>query len=167
MHDSSSCEVCRGLPIHGSLSDEEFLTFLASCRKELAAKQETFQLRIQGSARWFYEMADGTLTVGDSLFGMTPIGTHSSAHNSWLWAWANEDFPAVARTASARIQSLHTVTGFRVFVDPGVKASSADAQDFTALAVHILGAIGFFRCPSDGSKPVLYLAVHEMGHASE
>jgi hypothetical protein len=110
-------------------------------------------------------MADGTLTIGGSVFGMTPIGTYSAAHDSWLWAWANEEFPAIARTASARIQSLHTVTGFRVFIDPGIKASSADVQDFTALAVHILGAIGFFRCPSDG--PVLYLAVRETSHGTD
>jgi hypothetical protein len=161
MHDSSTCEICRGLPVRGSLSDDEFSAFLASCRNELAAKQETFQRRIQGASRWSYEMADGTLIIGDAIFSMTPIGTYSPAHNSWLWAWANEDFPAAARTASARIQSLHTVTGFRVFIDAGIKTSSEDAQDLAALAVHLLGAIGFFRCPLDGPGPVLYLAVHE------
>ena len=50
-------------------------------------------------------------------------------------------------------------TGFRVFIDEGIEASSMDAQDFTALAVHQLGAIGFFREASD--SPALYLAVHE------
>jgi hypothetical protein len=124
-----------------------------------------FERRIQGASRWSYEMVDGTLAIEDSFFGMTPIGTYSSAYNSWLWAWANEDFPAIARAASARIQALHTVTGFRVFLDPGIEASPTDAQDFTALAVHMLGAIGFFRCPSDG--PVLYLAVHETAHVTE
>jgi sarcosine oxidase delta subunit len=165
MHDSSTCEICRGLPVRGSLSDDEFSAFLASCRNDLGAKQETFQHRIQGASRWFYEMADGTLTIGDSIFGMTAIGTYSADYNSWLWAWANESFPAVARTASARLQSLYKVTGFRVFIDPGSKVSSADAEDFTALAVHILGAIGLFRCPSDG--PVLYLAVHETNDGTD
>jgi hypothetical protein len=159
MHDSSTCELCRGLPARGSLSDDEFSVFLASCRDELAAKQGTFQSRIQGASRWFYDMANGTLTIGESRFGMTPIGSYSSHNNSWLWAWANDEFPPAAREASARIQVLHTATGFRVFVDAGINASSADAQDFAALAVHALGAIGFFRCPSNG--PLLYLAVHE------
>lgn len=160
MHDSSTCPVCRGLPLRGSLSDDEFFAFLASCRNELAAKQVTFERRIQGASRWFYDLVEGGLAIDDLLFGMTPVGTHNSAHNSWLWAWANEDFPATARTASRRIQSLHAVTGFCVFIDPSTQASPADAQDFTALAVHILDAIGLFRCPSDG--PALYLAVHEV-----
>jgi hypothetical protein len=159
MHDSSTCPICRGLPVGGSMSDAEFSAFLAACREELAVKQADFQRRIAGTSRWDYDMADGSLTLGNMRFGMTPIGTFSAEFQSWLWAWANEDFPEAARAASRRVQGLHAVTGFRVFIDLGAAASSADAQDFTALAVHHLGAIGFFRCPSDG--PVLFLAVHE------
>lgn len=92
---------------------------------------------------------------------MTAIGTHSLEYQTLLWAWANEEFPEAIRAASRQLQSLHTVTGFRVFIDPGVEAASEDAQDFAALAVHQLGAIGFFRDASD--SPTLYLAVHEQG----
>ena len=97
-------------------------------------------------------------------FETTLIGTYSSEYQSWLWAWANEDFPEVARAASRQIQALYDVTGFRVFLNEGIGASTEDAQDFTALAVHQLDAIGFFRCPSDEAGPVLYLAVHERCH---
>jgi hypothetical protein len=62
------------------------------------------------AARWFYEMADGSLTIGYTRFGMTPIGTSSAAHQSWLWAWANEAFPPVAKE-SARTCRL-AGTGF-------------------------------------------------------
>jgi hypothetical protein len=143
------------------MSDDEFFAFLTTCREELADKQSGFQKRIAGAARWLYEMEDGSLTIGDTRFGMTPIGTFSPEYQSWLWAWANEDFPQGVRANSRRIQGLHAVTGFRAFLEPGLGASSADAQDFAALAVHQLGAIGWFRCPSDG--PVLHLAVHEAG----
>ena len=162
MHDASTCPMCRGLPVGGSLSDAEFIAFLTACRNELTGKQASFQARIAGASRWQHEMADGSLTIGDTRFGMTPIGSFSPQNQSWLWAWANEDFPEVARAASRRIQGLHAVTGFRVFLDPGIRASPADAQDFAALAVHQLGAIGYFRCPSDG--PVLFLAVYEPGN---
>src|SRR5262249_11523715 len=56
-------------------------------------KQERFQPLIQGAARWSYEMANCSLTIGSVRFPMTPIGTFSPKHQSWLWAWANEDFP--------------------------------------------------------------------------
>src|SRR5262249_46783615 len=155
--------ICRRSPVGGSMSDEEFFAFLAACRDELAEKQVRFQRQVADAARWQFEVTDGSLVIGETCFRMTPIGTFSPEHQSWLWAWANENFPEDARLASQRIQDLHTVTGFQVFLDRGIKASAADAQDFAAMAVHQLGAIGFFRCPSDASVPVLYLAVHEPG----
>lgn len=161
MHDSSTCPLCRGLPVGGSMADDEFFAFLQACREELADKQARFQQRIDGRAQWSYDMEDCSLQVGES-FAMTPVGSHSSGYGSWLWAWANEDFPANAREASRRIQGLHASTGFQVFLDPGVNAVPDDAVNFTALAVHQLDAIGFFRVPGD-TGPTLYLAVHEPG----
>ncbi|HOX07531.1 MAG TPA: hypothetical protein PK280_14110 [Planctomycetota bacterium] len=141
------------------MSDQEFSAFLSTCRKELTDKQVRLQQRISGAKKWSYETADCSLTIGDERFPMTPIGTHSLEHQTWLWAWANEDFPPLARQASQRLQALHAVTGFQVFLNSGIGASTADAQDFVAMAVHQLGAIGFFRSPSNG--PTLFLAVHE------
>jgi hypothetical protein len=164
MHDSSTCPVCRGLPVGASMTDDEFFAFLSACRDELADKQTRFQQQTAGAVRWSYEMADCTLTIGDKQFAMTPVGTHSPKRQTWLWAWANEDFPPRAREASRQVQALHGVTGFRVFLDPGIEASSGDAQDLTAMAVHQLGAIGLFRAPSSGpTGPTLYLAVQECG----
>lgn len=158
MHDSSTCPVCQGLPVEGSLTDEQFHAFLSACRDELADKQARFNARIAGAARWHYELADCSLTVGAHRFCMVPVGTFSHEHQSWLWAWANDSFPDAARDASRRIQGLHATTGFRVFLNAGLSASRDDALSFTALAVHHLGGVGFFRCPADAD---LYLAAME------
>jgi hypothetical protein len=160
MHDSSTCPLCRRQPHPGSMSDDEFFAFVAACRKELSDKQERLLQRIEGADRWSFDLADGTLTVAAQRFGITAVGTHSSEYDTWLWAWANEHFPDSARASSRRLQTLHDLTGFRVFLGEGISASSADALDFTALAVHLLDAIGFFRCSSEGGL-TLYLAVHE------
>jgi hypothetical protein len=100
MHDSSRCETCRGLPTGGSLSDADFSAFLGACGHELPAKQAVFQQRVQGGARWVYDMTDLSLTIDDIVLGMTPIGTYSSEYESWLWAWANEGFHLTARRAA-------------------------------------------------------------------
>jgi hypothetical protein len=160
MHDSSTCPVCRGQPRDSSLSDEQFFAFLAVCREELAEKQAAFSARIAGAPRWSYDLADGSLTIGEERFAITALGTHSAEYQSWLWAWANDDFPESARKSSRRIRQLHDLTGFRVFLDDGVPASSLDAQDLSSMAIHLLGAIGLFRAPAEGG-PTLYLAVHE------
>lgn len=157
MHDSATCPVCSGAALGGSMSDEEFFSFLTACRQDLAGKQSRFAERIQTEARWHYDMATLRLTFGNRLFQFTPIGTFSPQHRTWLWAWANEDFPLGAREAARKLQDLHAVTGFRVFLDPGIAASAADADDFVAMALHLLDAEGFFRVPSSG--PTLFLAV--------
>lgn len=147
------------MAVRDSLSDAEFASFLTSCRSESATKQEAFVDATRDASRWLYNMSDQSLTIGDVVYDMTLIGTHSAVYDSWLWAWANEDFPESARVASSQIQGLHGITGFRVFVTPGVGASAKEADDFAALAVHILDARAFFRCPSDGAT--LFLAVHD------
>jgi hypothetical protein len=62
-----------------------------------------------GTARWFSEMADGSLTIGDTQFGMMPSGTYSAADQPWLWAWANEAFPPVAKESAATCETAGNV----------------------------------------------------------
>jgi Family of unknown function (DUF6882) len=107
MHDASACPICRGLPVGGSMSDEEFFGLVAVCRKELDEQQACFQQRISGASSWSFEMADCSLTIGRERFSMTPVGTHSQEYQTWLWAWANEEFPHAAREASTKLQALH------------------------------------------------------------
>ena len=159
MHNSANCPICRGLPVGHSLSDNDFFAFVEACRSELETKQEIFQQRIAGYDRWFYDLAENLLTVGTLRFRITAVGTFSSEYETWLWAWANPDYPENTREASRQIRSLFAITGFHVFTTEGIEASSADAQDFSAMAIHQLDSIGLFKCPSDG--PTLYLAVHE------
>lgn len=140
------------------MSDEQFSEFLTACREEFAALQSHFQKRIQNSNHWSYNLADCTLKIDDVIVPITPIGTHSPERRSWLWAWANEDFPLRAREASKTLQTLSSLTGFKVFTAPGIGASECDAQDFAALAVHCLNASGMFRVEG---TPTLFLAVHE------
>ena len=161
MHDTTACPFCHGCVSDGSMSDAEFNAFIAACQQELDQKQSAFQARISGAGLWAYEMADGTMKIGDTCYPMVPIGTFSRTYQSWLWAWANEEFPARARETSWQLQLLHQITGFRIFLKPGFPAAANDVNEFLALAVHQLGGIGFFRCESDG--PTLYLAVQEPG----
>lgn len=54
--------------------------------------------------------------------------------------------------------SLHTLTGFKVFLDPGIAASAVDADDLAPLAAHQLEAIGV--CKSTSNNTTLYMSVH-------
>lgn len=156
MHDSSSCPYCQGAAIHGSMSDEEFHTFLAACRNELADKQSHFTRVLSQRQTWRYDLNTCQIRFHDLALSFVPIGTFSDSLSSWLWAWANPDFPDEARTRSRKLQSLRNSTGFQVFLDPGIAASRQDAEDFSAIALHYLDGQGLFRVPGN---PDLYLSV--------
>ena len=157
MHDSSSCPICQGQPTAGAMTDDEFATFLDACRTELAATQPDFAQSIPVDAKWHYDLAVDSLRIGSRKYQITAIGTHNQRLQTWLWAWANDAFPDSARSGSSTIKSLFDITGFNVFADEGINATSHDAQDLSACAIHMLGASALYRCPGD---PTLYLAVY-------
>ena len=158
MHDSSTCPICQGQPTDGSMTDDEFASFLDGCRAELVAKQSGFVQSLSEDGKWDYDLANSSLRIGTCDYRITAIGTHNPELQTWLWAWANDTFPDSARSASSTIKTLFDVTGFRVFTDDGINATSHDAQALSACAIHVLGAAGLYRCPGEAT---LYLAVHQ------
>jgi hypothetical protein len=153
---SESCSTGGG----DQMTDEQFSELVMLCNEEFATKQQKFQIWIASSEKWFYDLEDCSLTIGNMQFRITPIGTYSKTSETWLWGWANPEFPPHAIEASSRLKSLYDITGWSVFENQGTNASSADAQVFSALALHVLDAVGLFKCGGEG-EPMLYLAVHE------
>lgn len=161
MHDSTNCPTCcQGATASGSMSDAEFNSFLESCRFERAQKQSRFEARIYGCSKWSYSMESATISFGDQVFGVTAIGTYCSERKTWLWGWANDTFSSAVRERSRMLQDIFKLTGFKVFVNPGIPGTQSDALDLTAMAVHQLDALGYFQSTIDGLT--LYLAVHEL-----
>lgn len=115
---------------------------------------------IATSGTWFYDLEECTLTLGDTKFDATPIGTYSAISSTWLWAWANTDMPANAIARSEKLKCLHELTGWEVFQNPGAHVSVDKLQIFNLLAVHILDAVGLFQ-DGEAGEPVLYLAINE------
>jgi hypothetical protein len=139
------------------MTDMEFRALLDRCREELAAKQALFTADCISSAPYHYDLNQGVLAVGSERYASSLVGTRSITNGTWLWGWANDSFSDSVRQAASRAKSLYDVTGFRVFIDPGVHASKQDAEDFTALTVHAIDAIGFWRYAGEDNE--MYLAV--------
>ena len=141
------------------MTDEAFHDLLSQCRAELQSKQDAFIDSVQQGQWWHYDLDQETLSIGSQTFRITVIGSFDNEDQSWLWAWANDSFPQAARDSSAKIKQLHESTRFQVFLDAGTDATSADAQDLSALAIHWLGADGLFRVPGK-EGPTMYFAVY-------
>lgn len=157
MHNPFDCPICDGQPTGDSMTDDEFSAFLNSCRTELAAKQTTFANSLPNDSEWYYDLEMEQLRFGPQEYRITAIGTHNQDLQTWRWAWANDSFPNSTRSSSSQIKSLFQITGFKVFTDDGINATSNDSQNLSACAIHVLGADGLFRCPGEAT---LYLAVY-------
>lgn len=139
------------------MSEEQFNAFLEACRVELEQKQTAFFGQFADDVAWSFDIDQGTFSLNEQAFPMTPIGSFSEAHQTWLWAWANDSFPDAARDASRQLQSLYKRTGFRVFADEAIKATADEAEDLATLANHELGAVAEFRYQENGL--MTYIAV--------
>jgi hypothetical protein len=142
------------------MTDHEFAQLLSLCDREFVEKQEKFQMWIATSGMWFYDLEECTLTLGDTKFEVTPIGTYGATSGTWLWAWANSEFPPKAIERAEKLKCLYELTGWEVFENPGTHATVDELQIFNLLAIHILDSVGLFQ-DGEGGEPALYLAVHE------
>ena len=117
------------------MNDAEFAAFLEQCRSELTAKRTRFMESANGQA-WHYDLEAAVMTIGNENFSVSVVGSFCPSRSTWLWGWANDTFSEPVRSRSSRFKSLYSSTGFRVFVEEGIRATRRDAEDFTAMAVH-------------------------------
>ena len=158
--DDHVCPTCKRADDSEAISHDDFMRIVEVAESELRTKQDFFQRRTAEIGTYFYDLDDCTLKLDDLVFRIVPIGTFSNPYQSWLWAWANDEFPTVARDASARIKQLYDLTRWEVFASEGIPTSISDAQTLCALAIHILGAHGLYKLPGETlEEPILYLAV--------
>lgn len=156
MHNSTDCPICSGMSTNGGMTDIEFGNFLTQCRREYDVKQQRLGA-VVGNDSTAYDLFKNNLRIGARNFSTTAIGSFSPEYKTWLWGWANRNFPEVAKVKSSNIKKLFGITGFNIFMDEGARATAVDAISFSAMAVHILEADGCM-CFEEGS--MLFLAVY-------
>jgi hypothetical protein len=125
--------------------------------------QRRFQAEIGAFSRWHYDLASCMLSLKSSTatvdYPIVPIATYVHSAREWLWAWANDSFPTVAREAAESLKALHKQTEYRIFEAPASTVAENDLEELVAIAIHHLGAHGLFR--SRTGDTTLLLAVFE------
>ena len=148
------------------MSDEEFFGFLARCREEMAFKQEQFVRLAPPGSPYRYDIDAGAFRLGEKIWAAVVIGSYCPSRGTWLWGWANDGFAPAARERATRFRDrLHQITGFQVFLDEGAYANSQDAEDFTAMVLHVSNGLAFWRDRSEDLD--VYLCLEETGSRDE
>ncbi len=151
------------------MTEEEFDRLLLDCAQELKHKQalldEHYALSHLG--RWQLDQEKGILAFFDTdgshrvSFAVVPIGTFSTAMETWKWGWANSHLPQSLRAKAEPLKAIYERTDFDLFVNPEeFSVDEGMAWELAAIAVRHLGAIGCYRARNQ--QTYLFLALEEI-----
>jgi hypothetical protein len=138
------------------MNDDELTSYIESCMLEAEAKQESLMTnyRVGAHAKFWMNQEAGTLQfqndAGEAKVEavFTPIASFSTKTRTWLWSWANESLVPPLREKATRLKELAGVTGLEAMSQAQLSVDETMVNELTAMAVHHLGAQGYYRIPT-------------------
>ena len=144
------------------MNNKEFEEFKQRCIKYLIEKQKVFNEEIKNYTKFYYDLKLMQLELKSfwqkRKYRITVIGTYSTVYSSWLWGWANKDFPDNCTNDSLQLKKLYLKTQYNIFDDEGIKCSSIEADELSAISINFLNAKGLYKVKDQ--EPWLFLAVY-------
>jgi hypothetical protein len=150
------------------MSDEQFLRFLHPIVHEAIRKNEQVQkeFKVGTYQRWYYDQPsqkltfynDGKLIVETDF---QAVGSFSSKSETWMWSWHNESIEEAAKREMFKVKEFCEQLGIRKGIEGYWPADEYDPWDMTALALHVLGYQGSYRC-SEGGLDGMFVVYRNM-----
>jgi hypothetical protein len=120
-----------------------------------------------------FDRYDVDLTVGQISFSRAgrvcligqcwPAGSLSHLSGTWLWAWANLQYPPSMRGLSKRARRLGRAKHFTELSERKWVATEDDAWRVTSILAFLVKAEGDYRCP--GGRVDQFLVLRNVGWA--
>jgi hypothetical protein len=115
----------------------------------MQARNAEWQKRFDlAGARYAWDLATATMTYAREhdvvLASITLVGTTSAAEGTFLWAWANETIPPVAREGLERVRAFGKEHDLPLLTDAETPGGRAEGLELVALAGRITDAEGTF-----------------------
>jgi hypothetical protein len=143
---------------------EEFLDPLVHAGME---KNEAFKRRFGNFARWNWDDLSSTLTLSGP--GQPSVRVHctlvgTTQGNQWQWSWANKNIPPNEKLDMEKVREFGESHGYETLTVPFLEADEYTGWEMTAVAEHILDALGGYRFPTDhGFCYLAYRSVRVIG----
>ncbi|MBS2027085.1 MAG: hypothetical protein JST54_04195 [Deltaproteobacteria bacterium] len=141
---------------HNDPIDDAFDALLAKAMAAYVAKQARLT---DAEGAWHYDLVTGAFRLGADAYGFTPIATYVPERSSWLWGWANDAFPPLARERSARLKRLAQKTHYQIFNTAGFAVRREEIDELCALALHELEGLFVFKAKDQ--SPWMFLVIEE------
>ena len=152
-----------------TVCDDCFREFLHPVVHELMDNNERFLERYGQHSRWDWDDEAITLTFSDQVLptlriDVTLVG--STEGDSWEWSWANSNYETRSKLGMEKVRDFGQTNGFDKLTSAFLDADEFTGWEMTAVAAHILDALGAYRFPTEqGYCYLLYRKIEEIGMA--
>lgn len=155
-HERDLCETCLR---------KEYDEFRHACIHESMAKNHIWleQYAINSWPRWDYSLEDATLTFSKDglpkvMCRIEVVG--SIKGETWEWSWGNESLPFACRRGMGRIHEFGEERQWVRLSTLFLESDEYVGWECAAIANHVLGGIGVYRCPHDRApRDAVYVVI--------
>jgi hypothetical protein len=146
--------------------DECFEEFLHPLVHEVIDKNKHIEERYGKHAHWDWDDEAITLTFsdpGNSTLRIDATMVGSTEGNSWQWSWSNANLDAKSKLDMEKVREFGEAKGYRQLTSAFLDADEYTGWDMTAVATHVLNALGSYRFPTeDGHCYLIYRKIEEI-----
>jgi len=126
-------------------------------------KNNAFFSRYGKHAHWNWDDSSSTLTFTDPNLptvrvDCSVVGTTEG--NSWEWSWANKNTPPHAKIDMDKVREFGEENGYEKLTTPFLEADDFTGWEMTAVAEHVLNALGAYCFPT--GRGFCYLAYRKI-----
>ena len=148
-----------------TLCVDDFREFVVPLLERLQEKNDRIRAHYGVYATWDWDPDEATLTFRDPAkhdlrIDVTLVGT--TEDRSWEWSWANPNIDPSLKRDMEQVREFGQEHGYRHLVEPFVETDQEGGLELTAVATHVLNALGsFYFGTGDGFCYLIYRKLHE------
>ncbi len=141
-----------------AVSTDEFAALAYEACERCTVRQDAARdawEKFASGKRWHFDAETDTIRFFDSPTGETVVadvtitGSFSKKSDTWLWAWANQNYAESARAAMNPVRVFGEVRGIEQFQNGHWSAEEVDAWEVTQIAADLLGASAIYCAPME------------------
>jgi uncharacterized protein DUF6882 len=132
--------------------DQCFRDFLHPLVHASIDKNERFKERYGNHPRWDWDSDSALLAFsnrGNVKLRIRVSIAGTTEGDSWEWSWANKNLDAFLKLDMDRVREFGEANGFEMLTSPFLEADEHTGWEMTAVAVHVLDALGSYRFPTE------------------
>jgi hypothetical protein len=129
-------------------------------------KNDAFERRYGHHARRDWDGSSSILTFSDP--SLPTVRVHCSVvgtteGESWQWSWANKNIQPHEKLDIDKVREFGEENGYDKLTSPFLESDDYTGWEMTAVAEHVLNALGAYRFPTDcGFCYLIYRKIEEI-----